>query len=138
MAESEHHIILVRILYNWVIENLFGGDSGVIYVDLPEISKHGKPPNLSSGVKPDLYAKRALDKLLVIGEAKTGNDLERTHSLMQYKSYIDECERHEGPAIIIMAVPWSQTRTISNILKSLLKKAKAKKTQFKALEKLPG
>lgn len=138
MSESEHHIILVKRLYNWVKINLFNGDSGLIYVDLPEVSKHAKPPKLFSGVKPDLYAKRSLDKLLIIGEAKTALDLERRHSIIQYRSYIYECERHEGPAIIIMAVPWSHTRTIYNILMSLLNKTHAKKTQFKVIEKLPG
>lgn len=138
MAESNEHIILVRSLHTWVRENLFNGDSGAIYVDLPDVPRHAKPPNLSSGVKPDLYAKRTVDKLLIIGEAKTALDLETRRSVMQYRSYIDECERYGGPAIIIIAVPWSRTRTMRNLLMMLLKKTQANKTQVEVIEKLPG
>lgn len=138
MAESEQHIIYVRHLFCWVRDNLLAGDAGIIYADLPEAKKHSKPLSLQLGVRPDLYAVRGNDNLLIIGEAKTAPDLETRHSIMQYEFYIVECERHLGPALIVMAVPWFAQRTARNLLISLIKKKRASKTQLLVLEKLPG
>ncbi len=138
MAESELHISLVRHLFSWVKDNFFSGDTGIIYVELPEVPKYSKPFSLCCGVRPDLSAKRPQDNLLILGEAKTEADLETRHSIMQYNSYIEECENHSGPAIIVIAVPWFVQRTALNLLVSLLRKKAAKKTKIQVLEKLPG
>ena len=138
MAESNQHIMLVRHLYSWVAKNLFNGDTGLILVDLPEVPWHSKPQIFSSGVRPDLCATRPIDKLLIIGEAKTTTDLEKGHSVMQYNYYIDECEKHTGPGLIVMAVPWHMERSAYNLLLHLVKKKGANKTQVKVLKELPG
>ena len=137
MAESEKHISLVRCLYNWVKDELFDGDSGAIFIDLPESKPHCKPSLLVAGVRPDLYAKRTRDNLLIIGEAKTPSDLETKHSIGQYKSFLNECENHKGPSLIIMAVPWDFQRAAQNLLASLVGKNQ-ERVEIKVLEKLPG
>jgi hypothetical protein len=138
MPESEQHIMLVRKMYAWVCDSLFNGDCGYVYVDLPEISKFAKPPSLSSGVRPDLYAKRFDYDLFVIGEAKTAEDIETRHSILQYRYYIDECEKHPGASTIVVAVPWFMHRTARNLLLHLLTKSNATKTRLEVLDKLPG
>lgn len=138
MAESELHITLVRHLFSWVRDSLFDGDTGNIYVDLPEVARYAKPTNLCSGVRPDLSARSHRNDLLVLGEAKTAADLETRHSILQYNSYIEECERHPGPAMIVLAVPWHARRTAINLLVSLLGKKAASKTQIHVLDNLPG
>lgn len=138
MAESELHITLVRHLFSWVRDNLFDGDAGNIYVDLPEMLRCAKPTNLICGVRPDLSARRRENNLLVLGEAKTATDLETRHSILQYNSYIEECESYPGPAMIVLAVPWHARRTAHNLLLSLLREKASRKTQIHVLDNLPG
>jgi len=105
MAESALHIEIVRQMYNWVRDGIFSGDDGSIFVSLPEASVHTKPPNLLFGYQPDLYAIDHKNNLLVVGEAKTIRDIDRPHSIEQYKSYLNTCLQHDGPSYLVFAVP---------------------------------
>ena len=59
---------------------------------------------------------------MVIGEAKTSDDIERLHSRQQYESYVLKCALFDGEAVFLVAVPWIDRATIHNILRLLRKK----------------
>ena len=76
MSESNQHLVLVQKMYHWICNNLLNSDSGCIMVDLPSVSSKAKPPKTLDDFRPDLYAYEIDTNVLIIGEAKTYNDLE--------------------------------------------------------------
>lgn len=60
--------------------------------------------------------------MLIIGEAKTSNDIERLHSRLQYESYIQKCSTFPGQAMFIIAVPWMDRAAAHNIIRKICKK----------------
>lgn len=136
MAESTQHIILVQKMYEWVCNNILNCDSGCVLVDLPEVCRDAKPPKVVNEFKPDLYAHEIGRDILIIGEAKTYDDLETRHSLFQYESYVMTCKLHSGKAYIIMAVPWQLEARAKNIIRRIIKKHNAENIELVVLKKL--
>ncbi len=134
MAESETHIYLVRLLYKWICSNLMNNDSGCIYSDLPETSSFSKPQKVINQYRPDIFAERG--NVLIIGEAKTENDLEAIHSKKQFESYLITCEEFKGESYLIVSVPCFIEPSAKNLLNNLKKKLNIKKTQVKVISKL--
>lgn len=76
------------------------------------------------GFIPDVYY--SYNKLTIIGEAKTEKDLERQHSIMQYKAYIKHLQKRIDngyECILIIAVPWQATISAYKIIKKLAKES---------------
>ena len=78
MGETSKHIDFVYLLKK-VVENDKRIDHGLVYIDTPE-SRNNCPP-IINGYKPDLYYE--FDGILIIGEAKTKNDLNNKHTKSQ-------------------------------------------------------
>lgn len=134
MGESAAHSKLVRFLFSWVCANLFGGDSGPVLVDLPESPKRATPPRVG-GYTPDLYGQYLAADLLVIGEAKTAWDLERTHTTQQLEAFLYECQRHDRSALVL-AVPWDLVRLANGLLRDLRVSTGSQMVDVIVLEKL--
>lgn len=112
MAESSAHIFLVNRLLQQA-KTLVSKDAfSLIYVDTPESRE--KPPRTMQNFTPDLFLK--YNGLMVIGEAKTLNDVTREHSASQYESYLEEIKNFDGTSILIFAVPWQTKATIKNTI----------------------
>ena len=95
MAESKAHMDFVRRMVAYVKSEIPGCDEIMINADLPEY--YGRTPQVIGGFYPDLYHSNS--KCIVIGEAKTDNDLENEHTRNQIECYIEEVrcfhkERH--------------------------------------------
>ncbi|WP_434510492.1 hypothetical protein [Desulfitobacterium sp. AusDCA] len=112
MSESIQHIALVRILEHRAKELIPKELWTLILLDTPE-SKEA-PPSTTEGYRPDLYF--CFNKILIVGEAKTSKDVERTHSKAQYLSYLKKCSIFEGKAYLLLAVPWIEKITATNLL----------------------
>ena len=56
---------------------------------------------------------------MIIGEAKTSDDIMRKHSLCQYESYLRKCSLYTGNAEFVIAVPWIDQASANNILRKL-------------------
>ena len=134
MAESQTHIELVQELYYWVKSEIFNGDDGSIFVALPKSTALNKPPRVIDNFEPDLYAKEHKMDLLVIGEAKTPQDISSHHSILQYKAYLQTCLLHKGFSYIVFAVPsfWKTQMTI--VINKHLQPKKYPNIKIKILE----
>lgn len=134
MSESIEHMQLVKLMKDWVVINIFSGDESYILADCPGYEQYNKPKCTIGGYYPDLYAYRPSDSLLVIGEAKSAKDIERTHSISQYESYLRTCKIHSGKSIIILSVPFTCKPIVNNIFKRQLKYSNDNKTELMILE----
>lgn len=115
MGESSDHMKYVDILYTYATAHIPEETAALIMVDLP--SSKEKPSRTSGGYIPDLSYQD--DKLFVIGEAKTENDIERKHSLAQFENYYFDATLFCGKAILILSVPWLSKCRAKNIMRRI-------------------
>ena len=118
MSESLQHQQLVKQLLDYAIE-LVGEDKKTL-IATDTASGTTLPPLTQEGYRPDLYYNSG--DLLIIGEAKTSDDIERDHSRRQYESYIKKCALFQGQAMLIFAVPWMDHAAINNIAARIRKR----------------
>ena len=117
MSESAQHQQLVRL----IIEDIIGevGPSNTALVTTDAVDGFALPPLTNEGFRPDVYY--LFDNRMIIGEAKTSDDIDRLHSRSQYESYIKKCSLFQGSATFIMAVPWMDHATAHNIIRKIRK-----------------
>ena len=104
MSESIIHINLVKGIKKWLIESNIV-DEAAIFTSLPESNTENKCPRFIDGREPDVYAKDLRSKLLIIGEAKTENDIFTAHSKAQYISYLNYAQNYYNETLIVYSVP---------------------------------
>lgn len=100
MVESKQHQRLVEQMAFWLHTNCICNFD--IRVHIQDKPGDPIPPKVSSH-RPDLYA--SSEKRLIIGEAKTGYDIDRKHSIEQYKSFLAHLEKIKGN-YFVLAVPY--------------------------------
>lgn len=117
MGESAQHQKLVRMIIDSIEEMVGNDQSCFIESDIAD----GRPlPHLTQeGFRPDVIFQ--YNDRLIIGEAKTSNDVDTIHSKQQYESYIRKCSLFQGNAMLIIAVPWTEYATIYNIISRIKK-----------------
>ena len=117
MSESEQHQRLVKMIIDDIVQIVGKDQSCFIESDVQD----GRPlPQLTQeGFRPDVTFQ--YKDMLIIGEAKTSNDVDTIHSRMQYESYIHKCSLFQGKAILIIAVPWTEYATVYNIINRIKK-----------------
>lgn len=69
-----------------------------------------------------MYVKGDTVYTIIIGEAKTPQDIENGHTLKQLTSFLSHCALHE-PAAFVLAVPWHQSKNALSLLKNCSRKA---------------
>jgi hypothetical protein len=117
-VESKKHHSLVKIIYDYVIENEEVEES-LVQSDIFEIK--GNVTRMPEGFVPDLYYK--YDNKIILGEAKTDSDLDREHSILQFKSYINYLKRYSNldyDCMFIIAVPWEASIAASRIIRRII------------------
>ena len=117
MAESSTHMQYVSILFEFVKHIVPQNNSSLILIDTPNSLE--VPNSVIDGFRPDLSYK--MGHFLIIGEAKTDDDVERRHSLNQYYSYLKEAEEFDGDSIVVFCVSWKMFSTLKNHLRALKK-----------------
>lgn len=117
MSESQQHINLISLALKQSYFLIAPEHHHFICADLSNTAN--LPPQTLEGYRPDVFF--SSDTLLVIGEAKTSRDIETRHSLKQYRSYLKKCSVFSGQSYIVMAVPWTDTALIHNLLKRVAK-----------------
>ncbi len=118
MSESHTHAALVQQLASWMAETYFQGDSGRLFIDSPFCDRHKRPPIIGEFV-PDIFAETNLPRRIIIGEAKTKNDIENRHTIQQLESFIKYCSTVDGSELI-MAVPWHMTRYVRSMINKII------------------
>ena len=117
MPESSQHLNLVKVLIEEFSKIVPSDCIRLIQFDSPDSSS--LPPKIGKGYRPDAYYQ--FKDLLVVGEAKTSDDVERRHSREQYEAYLKECASFYGQAFFVITVPLLEKASANNILKNLKK-----------------
>ncbi len=107
--ESQAHIELVKVVYQYIFEKIEEENRALIEVDS---SGSNNSFRVQENFIPDVYYSFR-DKMF-IGEAKTELDFERKHSKDQFDSYIEELKLFEGDACLVISVPWQIIATAKN------------------------
>lgn len=118
MAESSAHMEYVNLLNTFVETLVPSKYIPLIYLDNPD--RPLKPPRTTNNFTPDLFYSN--EGLLVIGEAKTAEDVDRAHSIDQYEDYYHDAINYDGKALIVLCVPWHRMSTVKNIMRRIKKK----------------
>ncbi len=115
MPESIDHINYIRKIAEHTSTIIPSELIPFILIDLPDSSR--RPDRTIGNFIPDLYYKDL--KYLIIGEAKTMNDIDRKHSIEQYKSYIIEASLFHGEKHILICTSLYSFARIKNLIKKL-------------------
>lgn len=118
MSESSQHQKLVSLIIEDVMKMV--GEDYCCFVETDIADEHPIPQLTPEGFRPDVMYQYG--NMMIIGEAKTGSDVEREHSIMQYESYMRKCSLFNGDAIFVVAVPWIEYATVYNITKKIKRK----------------
>lgn len=118
MAESLEHKQLVLKAKEWIINNLIDEKKFFIFTDVDRKLNYEKPIRVLDGFQPDIVCKGLEKSELVIVEAKTINDIDKEHSIFQYRSYYKTCEINEGKSFLVFSVPFCFGSRIKNVLKN--------------------
>ena len=89
-----------------------------VLLDLPLSTGGALPPRIG-GFVPDLYVPRCFGERLIVGEAKTVQDLQRRHSLNQLATFSAFCAR-EPDSLLLVAVPWHARPLAIAILRQIV------------------
>lgn len=117
MAESIKHTALVRIILDYIDRAHSGIPALGVLNDLPSPLRAEKP-NRIGGYVPDVYAFDAPLTTVIIGEAKTPDDLETDHSTKQMTAFLSFLGQQKQ-GIFILAVPWALKRRAAAIVSAL-------------------
>lgn len=135
MAESDLHKMLVKRLFEWQQANFLNRDrwiscdSGAYRSDLSAVT--------IGNSKPDLYVLFPDDNFIIIGEAKTENDIENDHTVKQALDYYEACMKFPGSKLVY-AVPFYCVNDIKSHLEYVAKIKSNDHVEIVILENLPG
>lgn len=117
LAESSKHSTLVQIIISYIgREHAQIAALGIVN-DLSS-PLHAEKPCRIDGFVPDVYAFDAPLTTVIIGEAKTQDDLETDRSRKQMTAFLSFlC--HQQCGIFILAVPWQAKRRAHAIVEAL-------------------
>ena len=118
MGESAQHLQLVNLIIDEVVSIV--GETNRCFIMSDAADGYALSPLMEEGYRPDVYYQ--YQHSLIIGEAKTSDDVARVHSKLQYESYLKKCSLFRGKARFLAAVPWTEHATIHNILRNLQQK----------------
>src|SRR5436190_23363296 len=108
MSESSRHILLVSNIVKW-IHHTQATEDLCILVDEPSRSATNKPPNIG-GYQPDVFVKAMGRPLVIIGEAKTAQDLETPRSERQLIAYLSHLKTIDN-SFLVISITWTMQRT---------------------------
>lgn len=118
MSESVQHQRLVNDIIKYV--ELFVGQDRKCFIASDAADATMLSPITAEGFRPDVFYQ--YKDIMIIGEAKTSNDVGKVHSKLQYESYIKKCSLFNGDAYFIAAVYWADKAQLHNILNRIRKK----------------
>ncbi len=118
MAESFTHKSLVSQLSHYITVHYLRGQSSCILNDSSGYMRHDRCFEIN-GFVPDIEAFPVNGRTrVIIGEAKSSDDIDRFHSKEQYVAFMRYCTENDG-AFFILAVPWQDARYSRSLLNLL-------------------
>ncbi len=109
MSESDHHRSLVRALAEVISGDSVWTNSPIVYCDMQDDCAADWPPIIGSN-RPDIFAKDLASSVSIIGEAKTAEDIDNSHTFEQLASYFGYLQ-HQPHGELWMGVPWLSAGT---------------------------
>jgi len=107
----------VASLVRWLANRFLAGDQGAILIDSACRSTASRPPAIN-GCVPDVFIPECFIRRLVIGEAKTKEDLDSRHTVAQFEGLLRWCSLHPG-SLFTLAVPWDVTVLGRHVLRDV-------------------
>ena len=120
MGESNIHVQLVNIAYDYIEKIVPEGCNHFIQKDSPDDSR----PPIIDGFIPDVFFQ--FGDLLVLGEAKRIDDFDRLHSKKQFEAYMNYCRHFCGKSVMVVSVPWQLVMSAKNYLRLIKNRTKQK------------
>ena len=129
MSQSEQHKKLVELTAD-KLKNRYS--EIVIVVDLQSVPGDEVPP-LIEGFRPDIYAHNKQSKLVVIGEAKTDNDIDTKHTYVQVRSFLNhlECRLNGNFVLAVTGIGSDRAKTF---LRFIHKELNLQKTSIEVFD----
>ena len=134
MPESFEHHFLVQQSLQYIQEHSLVKEPRLIKLDSFHLSERDSPPMIE-GYRPDLFYEEVLGGMCLIGEAKTGKDLDRPHTKAQICAFLGYCKR-KNSSLFLLAVPWDYERRAKNLAKHLQTECGADNVKILVLRKL--
>ena len=128
MAESRLHKQFVRSIVSY-LETIPYCCVDFIEADLDNYNT--RTSRVVGGFYPDVFYKDS--KTIIIGEAKTENDLINPHTQDQILSYIEEVKLFDGERHIVLCVPFIAFCSLFNYVNILIEKQNVKDVTFHLL-----
>lgn len=129
MAESQLHMDLVRKIALYVKQLIPDFSASLLDAELPE---YGRTPQCLYGYYPDIRYRD--NNVIIIGEAKTQNDIDNDHTEAQLNAYIDELQTYNLQRHIIFCVPFVSYSQMKNRLRHIKEQRKLKDITFHILD----
>lgn len=115
--ESQAHKEYVQNAIDY-IKRKFDLSNSQIAADLGDANM--LPPKTVDGFRADIYVNTS--QYIIIGEAKTDNDVNNNHTFAQFASYVKEAKSFDKERHIIMSGSLAARPTIRNFIKRFRKK----------------
>ncbi len=136
MPESLLHLRLVHLVVEH-IERIYSPSYPMALLhDLPGHLGDDKPPRIG-GFVPDVYALDVPTSLVIVGEAKTNNDLETDHTRRQLSAFLKHLSR-QARGVLIVGVPWQTAATARNLLSRLVQELGAEAVEVAVIDDVTG
>lgn len=116
--ESDVHMDYVRWIMAYIGGILPRDACAFIEADLPE--SPNRPIPVINGYRPDVYL--SSPQYIVIGEAKTLNDVRNRHTQEQIVSYVSELKTHNKNRHLVVCTSLLATAELKNMIRRLSQK----------------
>lgn len=114
--ESEDHRRFVQNAVNY-IKNTFGVEYNQMLIDLGDQGM--TPPKVIDGFRADIYV--LTPEVIIIGEAKTDDDISNRHTTAQLAAYIKEVKTFHQERHIVMSCSWISYAKMRNFIRNFRK-----------------
>jgi hypothetical protein len=136
MSESDYHRSLVQALAMEISVDPIWSNPPILYCDIQNGITFDVPPIIGSN-RPDVFARDLATAVLIIGEAKTSNDIDNRHTFDQLASFFDYL-RSQPQGELWMGVPWLNAGTAMRVCTHMRKKTAAQDIPIRVLSFMIG
>ncbi|MDP1664243.1 MAG: hypothetical protein Q8L79_03875 [Methylobacter sp.] len=136
MSESDHHRRLVQALAREISADAIWCNPPIVYCDIQNGIALDVPPIIGNN-RPDVFARDLATAALIIGEAKTANDIDNQHTFDQLASFFDYL-RSQQQGELWMGVPWLNAGTAIRVCAHMRKKTAAQHVPIRVLSFMIG
>jgi hypothetical protein len=130
--ESQKHIYLVELLEKWVRKNRPNSENFMV-VDRLSDELQAQPPKIVSR-RPDLYLKDSRLGEMIIGEAKTTNDIHTPRTERQLTEFVIYLNQNNG--LILLSVDLADKGTTTALIRRIIRRENCSNTRYQIVTPL--